>query len=260
VVGRPYDEERDLAAVQRMWREVGWIDDSDAQAEALGWFLRSGSTLVAEVAGEAECLVHRTPGTVRYLSTELPLCAITGVTTSHVGKRRGLASATMVEALGAAAEEGAAVASLGFFEQGFYDRFGFGTSAYEHRFRFDPAALRVPVPNRPPVRLGPDDLREYQAMLTRRHRGHGGVVLDNPGFFESEWRWMERPFGLGFRDDDGRLTHAFLASLPDAHGSRRTATRSRRSCWSCSGCCGAWATRSTRSTSAGSRRRCSSRT
>ncbi len=101
MVGRPYEEERDLAAVTRMWREVGWIDDSDDQAAALRRFLGRGTPLLADVAGEAECMVHRTSGSMRYGTTDLPLCAITGVTTSHVGRRQGLASALMVETLGA---------------------------------------------------------------------------------------------------------------------------------------------------------------
>jgi len=218
MVGRPYDEQRDLAAVTRTWREVGWIDDTDAQAEGLKRFLRIGAALVADVAGEAECMVHRTPGTVRYLTADLPFCGITAVTTSHVGRRRGLASALVVESLSAAAETGAAVAGLGFFEQGFYDRFGFGTSCYEHRLRFDPGSLQVPPPALPPVRIGPDELGELHALMSRRHRGHGSVVLDAPDWFAPEWAWTEKPFALGWRADDGRLTHALLGSMKDEIG------------------------------------------
>ncbi|HEU5084855.1 MAG TPA: GNAT family N-acetyltransferase [Acidimicrobiales bacterium] len=218
MVGRPYEEQRDLVAVVRMWREVGWIDDSDEQAEAVRRFLRRGGGVLADVAGEAECMVHRTPGSMRYLTTDLPLCAISGVTTSHVGRRQGLATALMVETLGAAAAEGAAVASLGFFEQGFYDRFGFGTGTYEHRLTFDPASLAVPVPERPPVRLGRADMPELHGLMLRRHRGHGSVVVDPPDWFDVEWAWIEKPFSLGFRNDDGRLTHALLGSMKDEHG------------------------------------------
>ena len=51
-------------AITRMWREVGWIEhDSERQAEALGRFLQHGTARVGVVAGDAECLVHRTPGT-----------------------------------------------------------------------------------------------------------------------------------------------------------------------------------------------------
>ncbi|MCO8125660.1 GNAT family N-acetyltransferase [Acidimicrobiia bacterium EGI L10123] len=218
MVGRPYDEERDLAAVTRMWREVGWIDDSDGQAAGLKTFLSMSKGLVADVHGEAECLVHRSVGTVHHTGTDLPLCAISAVTTSHVGRRQGLASALMAEALAEAVEEGAAVATLGFFEQGYYDRFGFGTGPYQHRLSFDPASLQVPVPDRPPVRLGAEHMREVHALLARRPRGHGSVVLDPPQWLEPEWSWLENPFGLGFRADDGRLTHALIGSAKDEHG------------------------------------------
>lgn len=221
MVGRPYDEERDLAAVTRMWREVGWIDDSDGHAAALRTFLAMADARVADVRGEAECLVHHASGTIRHRDTDLALCAISAVTTSHVGRRQGLASALMVEALTEAADAGAAVATLGFFEQGYYDRFGFGTSTYENRLTFDPASLLVPLPDRPPVRVGPDDMGELHALLTRRHRTHGSVVLDPPQWFEPEWAWLDTPFGLGFRAADGHLTHALIGSAKDDHGPHR---------------------------------------
>ena len=36
---RPYDAERDLQAVTRIWREIAWIDSSDAAAQALEAFM-----------------------------------------------------------------------------------------------------------------------------------------------------------------------------------------------------------------------------
>lgn len=220
--GRPYREERDLDAVTRIWREVGWIvDDSDTHADALRTFLSCGHTLVADIAGAAECAVHRSPGTMRLGDTDLPLCAITAVTTSHVARKQRLASALMTEALAGGYLDGAALSALGMFEQGFYDRFGFGSATYEHSLRFDPSTLRVDVPDRPPVRIGPDDAREFHQLLLRRHRGHGSVVLDPPELIIAELRWVEKPFGLGFRAGDGRLTHALFGSRLDEYGPYR---------------------------------------
>ena len=218
MTGRTYEEERDLAAVTRMWREVGWIDDSPEHADGLAGFLRCGHTLVADVHGEAECLVHRSPGSVRHGESDLPLCAISAVTTSHVGRRQGLASALMVEALQAGVADGAAVAALGMFDQGYYDRFGFGTGAYEHRLRFDPSTLAVDVPTRPPVRLTRADAAEIHALLLRRHRGHGSAVIDPVDMFVTEMAWTDKPFALGFRADDGRLTHAVIGSMKAEYG------------------------------------------
>ena len=221
VTGRPYHEERDLASVTRIWREVGWIDDSDGQAEALRTFLSCGATLVADIAGAAECAVHRTPGTMRLGDTDVALSAITAVTTSHVARKQGLASVLMTEALAASHADGAGVSALGMFEQGFYDRFGFGTASYEHSLRFDPTTLQVAVPDRPPVRVAPGDARELHGLLRRRHLVHGSVILDPPETIVAELGWTEKAFGLGFRADDGRLTHAFYGSSLDEYGPYR---------------------------------------
>ena len=171
----------DLPSVTRMWREVGWIEhDSERHAEALGRLLQYGVARVGVVAGDAECLVHRTPGTIRYDCVDLPLCAITAVTTSPIARNLGLASRMTGEAIGAGANEGAAVAALGMFEQGFYDRFGMGTLAYVDSLSFDPAKLRVDPPRRAPVRVTRDDWTEVAGLMARRARRHGSVNLDPP--------------------------------------------------------------------------------
>lgn len=219
MTGRPYDEARDLAAMTRMWRECGWIDDSDEQSEGLRLFLRCGSTLVADLRGEAEAAVNRASGSFRHDGHDLPLAAITGVTTSHVGRRQGLASRLLAAQLAAARAEGAAVSVLGMFEQGFYDRLGYGTGPDEHRHTFDPETLTVPVPSAAPVRLTPDDHVEIHDLLRRRHRGHGSAVLDAPEILAAELRWIEHLVALGFRDpDDGRLTHFLAGEMRDEHG------------------------------------------
>ena len=49
---RAYDPKRDREAVERIWREVGWVDSDEAK-KGLEVFLRSGRTLVSELDGEA---------------------------------------------------------------------------------------------------------------------------------------------------------------------------------------------------------------
>lgn len=217
--GRAYDEERDLDALTRMWREVGWIDrDDDDDVVGLQEFLAAAPTSVADVRGDAECAVSRSTGSIRHEDTDLPLCIVAAVTTSHVGRRQGLASGLVAETLAAGVQEGAAVAALGMFDQGFYDRFGFGTSGYAHRWTFDPATLKVPVPEDPPVRLSIDDADEMHALLVRRGRGHGSVVVDPVDALRAELRWMDDLFALGFRADDGRLTSFVAGSAKDEFG------------------------------------------
>ena len=116
-------------------------------------FLAAGRIHVAELNGEAECLVASVPGTVQYLEEDLRLSVITGVTTSRVVRKQGLAGRLTAEVIAAAVEEGAQVSALSMFEQGFYDRLGFGTGGYEHMIRFDPADLNIEAGFRPPRRF-----------------------------------------------------------------------------------------------------------
>ena len=201
-----YDAERDLKAVTRIWREVGWIE-GDEQAKAMEYFLDGTDTYVALIDGEAECAVMTTPGAIRYQDTDLDLSVVSGVTTSLIGRKQGLASALTAHALAQDAKKGAAVSILGMFEQGFYDLLGFGSGSYEHHLQFDPATLTVDVPYRPPVRLTADDWEEVAATYAARHREHGGVVVHPPGFARAEITWADDPFGLGYRSESGELTH-----------------------------------------------------
>lgn len=214
---RPYDPARDRAAVTRIWREVGWIDSAAEKAEALETFFSVGRASVGVVDGEAECAVHWTPGTIVHDGHRLRLCAVTAVTTSRVARKLGFASRLTASALAEATESGAAVAALGMFEQGFYDRLGFGTGSYDHYLSFDPGTLLVDVPYRNPVRLTIDDWRDMHAAMVGRHTAHGSASLDPPEILRAELGWTENLFALGYRDATGRLTH-FVAG--EAKGER----------------------------------------
>ena len=201
-----YDAERDFDAVVRIWREVGWID-SDSEAKAMEHFLDGTDCFVSLIDGSAECAVMTTPGAIRYQDVDLPLSIVSGVTTSLVGRKLGLASGLTAHAVGEASRGGAAVSILGMFEQGFYDKFGFGSGSYEHHIRFDPASLHVDVPYRTPVRLTVDDWEEVAAAFSARYRRHGGTTAHPPGFIRAEMVWADKPFGLGYRSETGELSH-----------------------------------------------------
>ena len=203
---RPYDHERDFDAVVRIWKEVGWLESDDHQAglEALA---SVGNATVAVMDGDPECFSHWTPGDMVHTGTVLPFAGITALTTSRIARRQGFATALTARALTDARAAGHAVAGLGIFDQGFYDRFGFGTTAYEHRVQFDPASLRIDVPHRTPVRIGPDDWKDVHTAMRNRMRHHGSLTLEPPEMITAELTWTEKPFGLGYRDDDGTLTH-----------------------------------------------------
>ena len=230
---RPYQPERDLEAIQRIWYEIGWID-SEAGAAALADYLARGSCLTAALDGEAECMAHTTTGAMRYVNScrnprlnavlnpeideDLPFCAVTAVMTSRIARRLGLALKLTARQVAAAALEGAPLAVLGIFDQGFYDRLGFGTGSYESTLRFDPATLRVDVPYRPPKRLTREDWRAVHGAMMARRRGHGGCVLSDPLLMKGELGLMPDGFGLGY-ETDGTLTHLLWFSARNVdHG------------------------------------------
>lgn len=217
---RDLDLDRDLPALKRIWREVGWIDYERGEA-AVAQFFDCGRTLVAQLHGSAECAVHTVPGTLRLQTTDLPLCAVTAVTTSRIARGHAFAQHLTARQLAYGAADGAAVAALGMFDQGFYDKVGFATGEYEHGFVIDPGTLNVAVPARVPERLSADDHEALHAALCARQIGHGGVTLSPPILLRAELSFAEDEFGLGYRSD-GTLSHFVWMETDDAeHGPYR---------------------------------------
>jgi predicted acetyltransferase len=206
---RVYDAGRDQAAVRRIWREVGWIEPGNEQHDqGLDYFISCGRALVADVAGEAECMVSTAPGDLRYLDEDLPFSCVTAVTTSHVARKRGLAGRLTAEAVAADAAAGALVSGLGMFEQGYYDRLGFGSGGYGHWLYFDPAHLTVDLKPALPRRITVDDWEEVHANRLGRVRAHGSCNLTPPEFTRAEMIWSKNGFGLGYESGDGgELSH-----------------------------------------------------
>ena len=202
---RPFDLQRDLPDVKRIWQEVGWVEDEGEIAQ-LDHFFAVGSTLLGTIDDVAECSVHTVPADV-YLGPEsLPLCAVTAVTTSRIARGYAFAQRITAKQLAAAAQQGAAVAALGIFDQGFYDKLGFGTGSYDHSFKFDPATLLISRKPATPVRLSKEDYAEMHRCLCERHKVHGSVCLHPPQLYRAELGFEENGFGLGYRKD-GQLTH-----------------------------------------------------
>jgi len=215
---RDYDPATDRVAALRIFREVGWIADEKHEKAADGIF-DVGRTLVTDLDGSVECLVSSHPGTIRHLHEDLDLTAVTGVVTSRVARKRGLASRLTARLLAEDALAGSHVAVLGIFEQGFYNQLGFGNGSYEHWYALDPARLRVPAASRVPVRLGSENWREMHENRLRRRRTHGSCSLVSPEMTKAEVLWSENGFGLGFRAEDGTLSHHVWCTAKEAeHG------------------------------------------
>jgi hypothetical protein len=214
---RNYDAEKDRAAALRIWREVGWLDD-EKKEDALARFIACGRAQVAEVDGEAECLVNTAPGTLRYVDQDLPFCGVMGVATSRVARKRGLAGRLAASTLARDVADGALVAGLGIFEQGFYNQLGFGSGGYEHWFSLDPARLRVDAEARIPRRVAQDDWQAMHASRLARLRRHGSLNFFPGEVTEADVVWTDGGFGLGYYDADGALTHHLWCRAKGEHG------------------------------------------
>lgn len=214
-----FDYDEDIAAVKRIWREIGWTDDEngDAQVER---FYQVGKTLVAKIENGTECAVHTTQGTMRLDRTDLKLCAVTAVVTSRIARGQAFAKRLTALQLRAAAEAGAEVAALGMFDQGFYDKLGFGTGAYDNEFTFDPGTLRVARSVPTPRRLGVDDFADMHAAMKSRPKVNGSVVIEPAALFRAEVGFEADGFGLGFHEGE-RLTHFLYIAPNGEHGPYR---------------------------------------
>lgn len=213
---RDFDYDKDLGAIKRIWREVGWIEGDQEEAHVDGFF-SVGHTRVGVIDSVPECSVHTVPGHIQLNRTPLSLCAVTAVTTSRIARGKAFAKRLTAQQLIRAQQQGAQAAALGMFDQGFYDLLGFGTGAYDYQFTFDPSLLMVDHRVAPPVRLGLDNAEEMHAALLARHKVHGSVDLAPWQLVRAEMGFHGDCVALGYRDDQGVLTH-FL--VMDAKGER----------------------------------------
>ncbi len=202
---RDYVAEQDRDAVHRVFRECGWMQDDENGASTDVWL--SGHSLVAAVEGVPESLAITKPGRMRYLDRDLPLSAVSAVVTSRRARRQGLAGRVTATAIAEDAEAGAVVSLLGIFDQGFYDRLGFGTGTYERLATLDPSTLLPDPPARMPVRLGVEDFERVHASRLARRRWHGGCVYDDISVTRGHMKHGKAAMGFGFEDEAGELTH-----------------------------------------------------
>ncbi len=206
IIFRKYNKDIDQKAAYRIWKEVGWLVKGNEKVVDL--MLKSANVLVAVINGEIEVMAKAVPGTMKYLNEELNFSGITAVITSRIARKKGLASNLTAQVVAESAEEGALVSGLGFFEQGFYNKLGFGTGSYEHIIYFDPADLKLNSEFRIPMRLSKKDWKAVYKSRINRKRYHGGINFGKPETTQAEMIWGNNNFGLGYFDKkSGELTH-----------------------------------------------------
>ncbi len=216
---RSYDPKQDQAAVHRMWQELHWIDSDDKDdAKFLDTFISSCRALVAEVNGDAECLVTSVPGSILHLENQISMAIVASVTTSLVARKLRLASRLTAQLVAEDAADGLVISALGTFEQGYYSRLGFGTGPYEHEVNFNPSHLNVAVKAGIPIRLTEKDYKDVHDALMKRWRGHGSVQVFPPEHAHAGMGWTENPAGFGYRNEQGELTHFIWGEFKNEYG------------------------------------------
>ena len=209
---RPYSEKKDRADVDRIWKECGWLTE---EKEAVGVLMGSGRSLIYEYKGSVESFVTSASSKLHYGGMVLDHAAITSVATSRIARNLGAASATLAATLAEEAERGCATSSIGVFEQGFYDRLGYGAGSYEHWIAFDPAWLvGLPAPA-VPRRLDVKDFRAIHQARLHRRKPHGAVDLLSPEMTRLDLIEMENTFCLGYKKGNA-VSHCVLMFCSDA--------------------------------------------
>lgn len=211
-----YDETLHKAGAQLVWHDCGWSDKVDA-CELLDTFFDLGPTWVGIRDEAVQSVVHTAAATLRYQQSDIRLQAVTGVTTSLQARRGGVAAKTLAHAMAAGAANGAVVSALGIFDQGFYDRLGYGSLDIMRLIRFDPKDIRVDTTARSPLRFTEKDVDEIHAARSRRWLRHGGVNFDSAKRTLADMQECTNGIGFGYRDHpDGSISHMIWFSRKDA--------------------------------------------
>lgn len=208
---RKYDKEKDKKAVHRIWKEVGWMEEG--KEKFMDTFLEATDSLVVEINGEAEFLVNTSSGDILYQNEKLPFSGVSGVTTSRIARKLGLAQKVTPYLIAKDAEKGALVSGLGMFEQGFYNKLGYGTGSYEHIISFDPADLNIKSKFRIPIRFTTKDWKAIHKSKLNRLRKHGSINFKAAGITKAEMMWTTKSFGLGYKNNKtNEITHHIWGS------------------------------------------------
>lgn len=213
---RRYDPENDSSHVHRIWTDSKWIDDKEMYP-VVDEYHREANVWLGEIDGEVGTVVSTSPGGFNYDGKELPMTAITGVTAGLEFRRLGLAGMTTTKAICDAYDRGAAVATLGAFEQGYYDKLGFGNFSTDSFITFDPHNLNIQTKHRKAIRLKIEDSARMHTARLRRFKQHGSCDLHLPVTTKFEMGYHKDSISLGF-ETNGELTHFFLGTLKGEHG------------------------------------------
>ena len=202
---RKFDLKKDKNAVYEILNECGWVHDKKKD-KYLNNFLPKANTLVIDVNGKAEVMATSSEGTIRYQEDTLKLSAITGVTASLLARKQGFSGKLTATRLALDVEKGAEVGALCIFDQGYYNKLGFGNGNYEQIVCITPATLNIKRKPKIPVRLTEKDYKKIHENRVNRLPNHCAVTLPEYAT-QAEMGEKNKNMGFGYFDDEGNLTH-----------------------------------------------------
>lgn len=195
---RKYNKETDEKALEQVAKEVGW------NPVTMKLYVEEGRELVAEVDGRVEAFCSTSSGNIQYLDEQLSFSEIGTVAASLLVRKQKISGTMTALKIVEDAEAGAAVCALGMFDQGYYDKMGFGTGSYTLGITFPLKALMIKGKARVPKRLTSDDFLAINNSLQKRMRAHGSFTC-TPDLVKGIMK--EGGLGLGYYDAKGELTH-----------------------------------------------------
>jgi len=202
---RKFDYKKDKEAVYRILNEAGWVHDKDKD-KYLNEFLPKGDTWVATIDDEPEVMVVTSKGTIKYLDKEIQLGAVTGVVASFIARKQSIAGKLTANKIAMDAMNGAEVETLCIFDQGYYNKLGFGNGHYETVVEFCPAFMNIKRKIGLVKRLTSKDGAVMHQNRLERMLQHGAVTLEEYTTL-AEFGEDDKNIGLGFVDENGKLTH-----------------------------------------------------
>jgi predicted acetyltransferase len=202
---RKFDLKKDKDAVFTILNEVGWVHDKKKD-KYLNKFLPKANTLVMDINDQAEVFATSSAGTIRYQEESLKLSAITGVSASLLARKQGFAGRLTATRLALDTVTGAEVGALCIFDQGYYNKLGFGNGNCENIVSFTPSTLKIDRKVKTPVRLTEKDYKKIHKNRVNRLPNHCAVTL--PEYTTTaELGEKNKNMGFGYFDEEGNLTH-----------------------------------------------------
>lgn len=198
MIFRKYNPENDRAALLKIVKEVGWSKDS------MEIYVTKGREIITELNGQVEAFCSSSLGNIQYLEEQIPFCEIGTMATSFLARRKKIAGKMTALKIAEDVAEGAAVCGLGMFDQGFYDKLGFGSGSYTHWITFPLKALKITGRPRTPIRLTVDDFELINESLHNRKRAHGSFACTSDLIYGT---MADGGLGYGYLDQKGKLTH-----------------------------------------------------